>query len=442
MEMTREQKRLVFVAGLILLFLFRLGFGLCTDFRAGVGDERQVYLIGLKFYTTGAWPFFGPDVTGSIQIPGALQGLAAGLPFYVLPAPEAPYVFVNLLSFAALCFFAWYCTKRLPGVPRWFIWLWLLTAPWALNLSTQVVNPSYVLPGGILFFVAALETYPRLSKDLVPRRAANFLMGAALFWVMQFHLSWPILVSYALASFYFQYREGGRGFLAGAAWFACGACVTGVFIAPTLVAYGLSAGLGGAEEAARLNPQNMLRQLNVVEGVLGRFLSFASFELPRFIGNNTAARVAFVKENPWLAPFVVFLAAVGIFQAVTLLALWFRREHRREDWKALKYLTLWTVVLLYVSFLFSVKAPLSHTFYLTFPLSMLYGLYCWDEYLARPFWRRLAAVVIVCGIVFHLGLAAHNYSHVSLYLEREKIGDAIEGMNYHLLDERRPGARY
>src|SRR5688500_15640228 len=145
MTITEARERLGFITVLTLIFLFRLAFGLCLDFRPDVGDERQIYLIGLKYYTSGQWPYFGPDVAENIQIPGALQGLVVGLPFFVLPIPEAPYIFLNILSFSSLCFFAWYCTKRLPDIPQWLVWVWLLTCPWTLNLSTQVFNPSYVL---------------------------------------------------------------------------------------------------------------------------------------------------------------------------------------------------------------------------------------------------------------------------------------------------------
>ena len=442
MEILRARKKLIYIIALILIFFFRLAFGLCSDFRSSVGDERQVYLIGLKYYTTGEWPYFGPDVTNTIQIPGALQGLVVGLPFFVLPIPEAPYILLNILSFFSLCFFASYCTKRLPDIPQWIVWSWLLTAPWTLNLSTQVYNPSYVLMGGILFFIGAIEAYPFLTKSLIPLRLANFMMGLALFWVMQFHLSWVILVPYVLGSFYFQYKTNGRGVLALVAWFMCGAIITGSFLVPTYLKYGLAGGMGGMNEVARINPHNLLEHLNVVEGVLGRFLSFASFELPRFIGNNTATRLAFVRANPWLIPFAIFLTVVGVLQSIALLILWFSKNHRQKDWRAIKFFTLWTVVLLYLSFLFSVKAPLSHTFYVTLPLSMLYSLYCWDEYLVKQRWRKFAAVVLICGIIFHLGLAVHNYSRVSIYVDRNKINEAIENKNYHLLDERRSGARY
>ena len=70
-------------------------------------DPRQVYLIGLKSYLTRTWPYFGADVFPQVQVPGALQGLSIALPLYLFRVPEAPFVFLNLLSFLGLCLLAW-----------------------------------------------------------------------------------------------------------------------------------------------------------------------------------------------------------------------------------------------------------------------------------------------------------------------------------------------
>src|SRR5215813_9555630 len=424
---------------LLVAFLFRLGFGLCSDFWNPDEDVRQIYLIGLKFYATRNWPYFGPDVAPGIQIPGALQGLAVGLPFYVLPIPEAPYVLLNILSFASLVFFCWYCTRRLPQLPNGLVWAWILTVPWTLGLSPQVYNPSYVLAGAILFFIGLIETLPFLTHHLISPALANFMMGVALFWIMQFHLSWVVLVPFVLLSFYFRVKK--REYI-NLLWFGLGAILSGAFLLPTFIKYGFDAGLGGTNQALEFNFRNLLQHVNIVEGVLGRFLSFASFEVPRFIGNNTNTRLAFIKENLWLSPFIVFLTAVGILQSVALFFLWFRRKHSEPDWRAMEYFTLGTIVLLYVSFLFSMKAPVSHTFYVTFPIAMLYSLYCWQELLKKNAWRKFALVVIVCGIVFHAGLAWHNFKHDSLYVDRHRVQQAISEKDFHILGERRAGARY
>ena len=402
-----KTRRGLFAALLVAAFLFRLGFGLCGQFQDS--DTKQVYLLGLKFYATGAWPYFGPDVVwGEIQIPGALQALLVGLPLHALPLAEAPYLLLNLVSFASLCLFAWYCRRRLPGLPRWFVWGWLLTSPWTLNLSTVIYNPSYLLAGGILFFVGALELFPFTRRGLVPARLANASVGFGLFWAMQLHLSWVVLVPYALAA----------------------------LLAPTYLKYGASA--GSTAESVRFNPEN----LTAFWGILTRTLSFASFEVPRFLGAHTAERLAVIREQPWLAPFALLLVGAGVAQVAALLASWFLRRHGQADWRAVKYLALFNVVLLYASFLFSVKPPQSNHLYVTLPVPVLYAFYCWDRLLARRRWRRFAAALLACGVVFHIGVAAHNFSHISLYVDRRAVQTAVDERNYHILGGRRPGSRY
>jgi hypothetical protein len=432
-----KARRRLFVVSLCAAFLFRLGFGLCGQFQDS--DTKQVYLLGLKFYATGAWPYFGPDVVwGEIQIPGALQALLVGLPFRLLPLAEAPYLLLNLLSFASLCLFAWYCCRRLPNLPRWFVWGWLLTSPWTLNLSTVIYNPSYVLTGGVLFFVGALELYPQTRRGLVPVRLANALTGFGLCWVMQLHMSWVVLVPYALAALAFQFKEGLRRGLSALAWFAAGAAPPAALLVPTYLKYGLSAGSGGTAGALRLNAENA----TALWGIVNRTLSFASFEVARFVGGHTRERVEFLREEPWLAPLALFLFAVGVAQVAALLGSWFLRGHARTDWRAVKYLALFNVALLYLCFLFSLKPPQSNHLYVTLPVPVLYAFYCWDRLLTRPRWRKLAAVILVCGVLFHAGLAAYNLPRVSLYVDRGAAQRALDARDYRILGERRPGTRY
>ena len=431
----RGARRRPFAALLAAAFLFRLAYGLCGQFQDA--DTKQIYLLGLKFYATGAWPYFGPDVLfGRIQLPGALQALLVGLPFHVLPLAEAPYVLLGLVSFASLCLFAWYCCRRLPGLPRWFVWGWLLTSPWTLNLSTVIYNPSYMLAGGILFFVGALELYPFTRRGLLSPRLANASMGFALLWSMQLHMSWVVLAPYALAALALQFREGARRGLSALAWFAAGAAAPAALLVPTYLKYGPAA--GATAESVRFNPENV----TALWGILVRTLSFASFEVPRFMGAHTGERLAVIGEQPWLAPFAAFLVAVGVAQVAALLGSWFLRGHRSPDWRAVKYLALFNVLLLYASFLFSIKPPQSNHLYVTLPVPVLYAFYCWDRLLARRRWRRLAAAVLACGVVFHAGLAAYNFSHISLYVDRRAAQTAVEERNYHILGERRPGSRY
>jgi hypothetical protein len=104
-ETGRVQSRIVVGLALAAVFGFRLLFGLSG--RLFTEDEGQIYLLGLRFFASGHWPYFGPDVVWtSTQIPGALQPLLVGLPFFIARIPEAPYLLLNLLSMGALALFA------------------------------------------------------------------------------------------------------------------------------------------------------------------------------------------------------------------------------------------------------------------------------------------------------------------------------------------------
>ena len=95
----------------LVALVLRTIYGLCINIAEVntqyLQDYTQIYLIGLKFYTTKIWPYWWPDITYiSSQIPGALQGLLFGLPFFVLELPEAPFILLNILSTLSLAFFA------------------------------------------------------------------------------------------------------------------------------------------------------------------------------------------------------------------------------------------------------------------------------------------------------------------------------------------------
>jgi hypothetical protein len=421
---------------LLAAFLFRLAFGLCSEIW--FIDQQQIYLIGLKFYTTGLWPYFGADVAHGIQLPGALQGLMGGMPFFVLPIPEAPYLWLNLLSFGGLCLFAWYCSNRLPQFPKWIIYTWLLTAPWVMNWSTNIDNDSYVIFGSCLFFIGFLETLPALSLELLSLPIANFIMGFGLFWNVQFHMSYVILFPFVMASLYFQWKSKDHRMITGLGSFLIGCLCTGVFILPTLIVYRSGMGMGGAEKAVTFNFSNF----SYFFEVLFRFLALAACEIPRFIGANNAARVEFLEENLGWAPFIITAAVLGLAQLITLVASLFRKKHPQKDWGAVKILALGTFLLIYLSFLFAIKPPAAHTYYLALPVAMLYGFYAFSPWASKKWFIETATLLLACNIVFHAGLAINNYSEKSLYKNRDLFTKAISEKNYQLLGERRPDTLY
>ncbi len=433
---------LVFGA-LALAFSFRLAYGLTSIFWTE--DERQIYLIGLRSFARGEWPYFGADVvwTGG-NLPGAMQGLLIRWPLSVWAIPEAPFVLLNLLSFGALCLFAWYLCRRVPLVPKWVVWGALLTLPWTLNFSTHVVNVSYVLPGALIFFLGFLEAAPSFRIGAVPVSLAWLMMGAGIPWVAQFHMSWVLLPAYVGVAALDQTRHDVRVLARAAAAFAAGALLTGGAIVPTVLRYGLAA--GGVERTVQFHPQGIGAFLSI----LARFLSFAAHETNRFLGLDTAERVMFLARQPWVAPFTLVATVVGFLQPAVTAAAWFIRSPGDREWARVKWLAAGTVLWVYASFFFSVRGPQAHSFYVTCPVALVYAAHCWQVFASSSGgggrWRlrlsavwveRTAAIALASGVVMHVGLAIDRAPRRSLYLDRPLVQSAISSHNDRFLGERR-----
>ncbi len=416
---TPWRRRTIGAAALAALFLFRLLFGLSSEFFSE--DTTQIFLMGLRYHATGAWPYFGPDVVWTkSEIPGALQALLVGVPLTIVPVPEAPFVLLNLLSMAALAAFAWYITARLPRLPKWLVWGWLMTLPWTRSFSTHVINPSYLLAPALVFFIGFFEAVPAFRIGRIPEPLAFFLMGAAIAWVLQIHMSWPLLPPYAALAWFSGWRRGGRSIAANTVAFACGLLIIGVLLIPTFVVAGVHAGSGGTLNNLRphwVNPW-------VAITTLARLFSFASLEIWRFVTNDDGKRLMFLLRHLWIAPVAVVVWLAGLWQPFWMLREWFHTRSSFAEWRPLKMLVVATVLLVYASYWFVLEAAQAHAFYIVAPIAFVYTAYCWT-FVDSPRWRRIAAAILSANIVFHVGQAWIQAAEISLYRNREVVAAAV-----------------
>jgi len=418
-------------AALLALFALRLYFGLSLNFFAE--DESQIFLIGLRYYATGHWPYFGPDVVWTMsEIPGALQGLLVGGPLAVLPVPEAPIVLLNVLSFAALGALAWYITRRVPSTPRWLVWGWTMTVPWTLQFSTHVTNPSYVLAGAIVFFIGFFEAMPALRLGLFPVPAAFAAMGIGVTWVMQVHMSWYLMLPYLGIAWLSRRADGLAKMLVYVGACLAGAAVPGLALLPTAIRYGALGGTGGT-----------LRNLHVhfvspveILVTLARVFSFSSLEINRFIEVDDGRRILFVRNHLWLVPLMAPVWAVGIVQPFWMLVSWFRSSMATPDWRAIRRVLAFSVGLVYLSYWFVIEPPQAHAFYLLAPVSFVFAAYCWS-FIDSPGWRKVAAAVLSINIAYQVAFASIKLVTSSLYTNRSAVVQAIVSKSPEMFGHRR-----
>ena len=424
----------------LVIFLYRLFFALCQA-RWMETDELQTYLIGLKCYTTGTWPYFGPDVNGSensfqSQIPGALEGLMIGLPFYVLPLPEAPFILLNLMTTAGVMLLAWYLYKRIPGLSFTWLCLWIAVAPWSLHEGTRIINPAFTFLPAVLFFIGFMEATCPFRFGLVSLFWANVLMGLSMFWAMQFHFSYIYLLPLAAFSLLLQLKQTRK--LQGIFYFILGSLLPLAFVIPTYIKFGLARNNVASGFEVPFNWHNVGQFFTI----LARFFSLVSFELPRFIGVNNQGRFDFLKDHPLLLVPGAFFCVAGILQACLLFFCLFKKEHPLPGWRETKWLLLSLLAIVEVSFWFTIKSPLSHIYFILFPFIMAYSCYCYRLFADRQTFRLWAKVFVALGIYFQFVYALALAPQFSIYLQRPLVAKAIQEKNYHLMGERRPSSLY
>ncbi len=416
-------------AALSALFAFRLFFGLSSSFFGE--DETQIFLIGLRHYATGAWPYFGPDVVWTrSEIPGALQGLLVGLPLRIWPVPESSYLLVNIVSFVAIAALCWYITARLPQVPRWLVWGWMMTLPWTLQFGTHILNPDYVLAPSIAFFIGFFEAVPQLRLGRLPVPLAFALMGAAVGWIAQVHMSYPLLAPYVAVALFIASRQPSR-VATNVVALGAGALATGAFLIPTWWHYGFLRGFGGTQ--ANLHPHVVSPAVAV--STLARLFSFASLEVNRFIATDEGKRLVFFERRLWLLPFAVPVIVAGLVQPFWMLREWFRRQTPFREWPALKLLVGGTVLWVYACYWFVMEPAQSHAFYAVAPVAWIFAAYCWT-FIDSPRWRRVAAALIATNVVFQIGLI-RGHADRALYHDRAVVAAAIGARQPEMLAHRR-----
>ena len=423
---TIQKFRPSFLTSVLLgLFVFRLAYGLSLEFWED--DELQIFLLGFDFFAHSGWPYFGPDVVHTNQqIAGALQSFLVGGPLFLWPAPESSYLLLNILSFGGLLVLGRWLSRRFTNLPAMWVYLWLMTLPWTLNISTHLYNPSYLMFSSCLFFVACFEVIPAISVGMLNGMAAWFLMGFSVAWSLQLHLSWPLLIPFVLAAFILTreprtWRQP--------AYFVAGFALPTLLLVPTILKYGMYEVVAPLLGNSGVNQRNMSDPLTII----ARFISFGAYEVPRFLTDREEDRLMYLFSHPWLIPFAVILAVTGVIQPIIILYGIFVKKVP----PLVRLLIGLTLVELCVIFMFSTRPPTARNYIILFPVAALAALHGMNFLLVGARHMRVAKILISLAVVYQGLLLIGFFGDRSLYLDRAKVMAAIKTKNIHLVGERR-----
>jgi len=439
-NLARRNKYTYYIILIIFLaYFFRLFFGL--NFEFWFVDNVQIYLIGLKYYTTGLWPYWGPDVVHTqSSIPGALQGLLVGLPFYIVAIPEAPTIFLNIVTLFSFSFFGWYLSRRIPSIPLHIILIWLLTIPSAMYYSTTVQNPSYVIIGAVFFFISVFEIFPFYPQKIIPPKTLFFLLSFSLLWIYQLHMSWVLLLPYIVLCFYFKYKESKQiTFLAiPFLYFIMGATICFSTLLPTLIQFN-EASSQALKENISLNFSNITKVFDIIF----KFLSFSTFDVESFIPYKSIKdpRVTWFLSNYfWVIPLAVFLFITRVAQFIYLVYS-FLSNRKYPNWNKVQVFLIFTICLIWFSFLFADHLPNSYKFYLVMPISIWYSLQVYQYFYNTKKGKIFSHVFLLSGIIFYFFvILLNNKLDMSLYSNKAIIEKAIMEKDYTYVGIRRISA--
>lgn len=416
--MTKSTVR--FIGLIFILFVFRLYFGLQSNFTHW--DYHQLYLMGLKQYTTGIFPYYGPDVVWSqTQIVGGLQSYLISIPLMIYPHPASPIVFVNILCFMSLSLLAWYGTKRFPNLPRWFIWSWTLTMPWILQFSTTIINQSYLVFFTIPLFIAIIELIVYPNNLLFSRKTMYFTMGICLLSAYQLHLSWVVGFFFAGTAFlYDSYKISNPKKIGTHILFGLlGLILPALLILPAYLKFGL------IDSATTKNMLLNINNLKDFHEVPFRVLSIATLDMVKVDLKDITSPLAVI-----LMKITRVIGYIHMILALFLLLYW---KKMPKTWKPMAILTLASFVFIFVGYLFAIRPMGTSTLVILSPFSLVSFLFVWDRIFKWKYMNYFFYFSLFLSVTCSL-LQTHFWKDKrSVFSYEEKIQLAInskESTNY------------
>ncbi len=401
---------------LIGAFLFRLWYG------TGKFSEEKAFhnfLIGLRNYCTGHTDWWGPDLpTLDNRIPGSLQGLLISAPMSVYEHPLSAVLLLNFLTFAVMVGLAWYLLRRVPALPSWFVYAWVLLSPWSLQYSCHLDPLSYALVGAVLFFIGVIELGGIYQQRLIPANLAFFMAGFGLVWVIQLHPDWGLLLPFVPFVIWVN-RQDKKGILL----LLAGALAAGLMYWPWLTNVGLNIGRE-AQLFFGFHPENAQK----IPVLVYRFFAMATTDLSGFTGDTFQKIQAYILENGFLGILALALMVLSIALVGSLIGALFSNKNTAE-WRSVRDWTKAIVLWLLVGVCFLNSTVDAQTVFLFFPVSLWYAAHAYGELAHRSILDLLRWEALLAVVLFHCLTGLKQQEKTGLLTNLDRVKAAFQYKN-------------
>lgn len=364
---------------IIVLYTFRFIYCLhgylYNPMWLSVGDESHIYLLGLKYYITGEYPYFGPDIVyNSSYLVGGLQGILIGCPLLLFNHPFAPYFFLFILLSLSLLYLSWYICKLFPALPKWLIYTIVALAPYTVHTGLKVINPAYVLCFSVPFIFAFIEEFELFDYSFIHKNWRYFWLGLGVTAVFQLHASWVFMLLLLIAVLINNFVQNVKDKLLffRCVLFTCLGLLVGIItVIPTVVVYGFEI-VFMQGRSSRFNLSNIID----IPTVIYNFLNLIGYEMNSFC-DAFLVEPLFNTFGIWAAAIFIFLQAAGILLVILQVTLLFSKRWKPYVKRNKKFLQVIVIMLvgLGVLYMFSYVRPGIHAMICLLPLSAIY--LCW-----------------------------------------------------------------
>lgn len=423
-----KQQHIINSIIILSLLILRIFIGVQINFAHE--DYNQIYLIGLEDAFSGNWSYWGPDVVWSeTRLPGALQGLLAGVPFHIYKHAYSPIVFSNIISAIGLVLLAFYANKKFPKIPLPYLLALFLLLPFSLQNGVVLLNTAYLIFSGSILFISMLELYLYRDETILKRASLYFLfIGFAMMFTYQLHLTWVMILPYLFVLLYFEWKRKEYKWQP-ILFFILGAMIASITLLPTLLKYpdiiffGLSGNLN-------FRPDQLAKTFSLYY----RFISFSTFDIsPNFAYYKVTRQL-----NVLNSILIYTVKALGFIQMliITGTSIYIRKK---EKFNKILILFGLTFIMALILSMMSNKHLGSRTYILLYPLPIWISLYVIDFLKSRFKYTLhilISTLTVLCLTWIALGFSNLNGQY-SFHAKQDKIQNALNNEDPYEFGKRR-----
>lgn len=415
----------IIILGLLVLRVF---IGIQINFAHE--DYNQIYLMGLEDAFSGHWSYWGPDVVWSeTRLPGALQGLLAGVPFLIYKHAYSPIILSNIISVIGLVLFATYAHKRFPKLPLPYLLTLFLLLPFTFQNGVVLLNTAYLIFSSSILFISIFELFLYRDETMLNKASLYFLLiGFSMMFTYQLHLTWVMILPYLFVLLFMEWKRKEYKWQP-ILYFIVGVIIGSITLLPTLIKYPevIFFGMGGN---LNFRPDQLAKTFSLYY----RFISFATFDIsPNFIYFKVTRQTGFIQSV-----LIYLIKAIGVIQMllITVTSIYLSKKKRFNQTLILFGLTFLMALILSMM---SNKHLSSRTYILLYPIPIWISLYIYDFLKTKFRYTQpilISILPIICMMWIFLGFSNLNGKY-SFHSKKEKIQHALQEENPYNFGSRR-----